>query len=191
MNVVSRNAVPTAAGPLSGPTTPLAAGNGVRREHRVKVADWAVGGAGTVLSTIGLGSCVAIVLHDASARLGALAHVLLPEQSLSRDTSNPAKFPQTALPLLLDELRKLGSRGGASALTARLIGGASMFGQLLPSGGINMGERNVDATRRVLEAARIRVIGQETGGDYGRSVFFDVAEGSVLIRSLRRGDVTL
>ena len=31
----------------------------------------------------------------------------------------------------------------------------------------------------------------DTGGDYGRSVFFDVGEGSVLVRSLRRGDVTL
>ena len=168
-----------------------AAAGGPRREHRVKVADWAVGGAGTLLSTIGLGSCVAIVLHDPAARLGALAHVLLPDRSLSRDGSNPAKFPQSALPLLLDELRKLGSRGGAGALVARVVGGASMFGQLLPAGGINMGERNVDATRRVLEAAGVRIVGQDTGGDYGRSVFFDVGEGSVLVRSLRRGDVTL
>ena len=162
-----------------------------QREHRVKVADYAVAGAGTTLATIGLGSCVAIMVHDAAARVGALAHILLPDQSLSRDTSNPAKFPQTVLPLLLEEMRKLGSRAAAGALTARIAGGASMFGQLLPSGGINMGERNVDATRRVLEGARIRIVGHDTGGDYGRSVFFDVGEGSVLVRSLRRGDVTL
>jgi chemotaxis protein CheD len=161
------------------------------REHRVKVADFAAAGAGTVLSTIGLGSCVAIVLHDPAARVGALAHVLLPEQSLSRDTANPGKFPQTVVPLLLEERRKLGSRGGAGALTARIAGGASMFSQLLPAGGINMGERNVDATRRVLERAKIRVVAEDTGGDYGRSVFFDVGEGSVLVRSLRRGDRTL
>ena len=134
---------------------------------------------------------MAIVLHDAAARLGALAHILLPEQSLSRDTTNPGKFPQTVVPLLLEELRKLGSRGGPGALTARIAGGASMFSQLLPAGGINMGERNVDATRRVLERAKIRVIAEDTGGDYWRSVFFDVGEGSVLVRSLRRGDRSL
>ena len=161
------------------------------REHRVRVADYAVAAAGTTLATIGLGSCVAIILHDASARVGALAHVLLPEQSLSRDTTNPAKFPQTVVPLLLEELRQLGSRGGPAALTARIAGGASMFSQLLPAGGINMGERNVEATRRVLEAAKIRIVGQDTGGDYGRSVFYNVGEGSVLVRSLRRGDLAL
>jgi len=164
---------------------------GAPREHRVKVADYAVGRAGQLLSTIGLGSCVAIVLHDASARVGGLAHVLLPDQSLSRDTTNPAKFPQTAVPLLLEEMRKLGWRGAPSTLTARIVGGASMFAQLLPAGGINMGERNVDATRRALDAARIRIVAQDTGGDYGRSVFYDVGEGSVLVRSLRRGDAAL
>lgn len=160
-------------------------------ERRVKVADLAVGRAGTLLSTIGLGSCVAIVIHDEAARVGGLAHILLPDRSLSRDTSNPAKFPQTALPALLDELRKIGSRADPRTLTARIAGGASMFSQLLPAGGINMGERNVEATRRTLDAARIRVVGQDTGGDYGRSVFFDVGEGSVLVRSLRRGDADL
>lgn len=163
---------------------------GPLRDVRVKVADFAAGGAGTRLSTIGLGSCVAIALHDAAAGVGGLAHILLPNESLSRDTSNPAKFPGTAIPVLVAELRRLGSRG-AGAMTARIAGGASMFSQLLPSGGVNMGERNVDATRRALEAAGIRVVGQDTGGDYGRSVYFDVGAGRVLVKSLKRGDLVL
>ena len=63
-------------------------------EIRVKVADYAVAADG-VIATIGLGSCVAIVLHDPTARVGGLAHVLLPDESMSRDRSNPAKFPAT------------------------------------------------------------------------------------------------
>ena len=175
----------------AAPAAARQSGRAAPREHRVKVADYAVAAAGTTLATIGLGSCVAIVLHDAVAKVGALAHILLPDQSLSRDTSNPAKFPQTVLPLMLEELKRLGWRTGPAGLTARLAGGASMFSQLLPAGGINMGERNVDATRRVLEQAKIRVVGQDVGGDYGRSVFYDVGEGSVLVRSLRRGDLAL
>lgn len=157
-------------------------------EIRVKVADWAVAQGADTIATIGLGSCVAIVLHDPVARVGGLAHILLPNETLSRDTTNKAKFPGTAVPLLVAEMRRLGSRG---ALQAKIVGGASMFAQLLPAGGINMGERNVAATRRALEAAGIPLLGDDTGGDYGRSVYLDVPSGRVLVRSLRRGDRTL
>ena len=77
-------------------------------EHRVRVADYAVAAGEAVICTIGLGSCVAIVLHDPEARIGALAHVLLPDETMSRDKSNRAKFPGTAVPLLLEEMRRLG-----------------------------------------------------------------------------------
>jgi chemotaxis protein CheD len=154
-------------------------------EIRVKVADWAVAQGDRTIATIGLGSCVAIVLHDPIAAVGGLAHVLLPDASLSRDQQNRAKFPDTAVPLLVGEMRRLGSRG---ALQAKIVGGASMFAQLLPAGGVNMGERNVLSTRRALQAAGIPIVGDDTGGDYGRSVYLDVATGRVLVRSLRRGD---
>lgn len=158
------------------------------REIRVRVADYAIGDGAARLATIGLGSCVAIIIHDANARLGALAHILLPNESLSRDTSNAAKFPGTVVPLLLAELKRLGSRG---PITARIAGGASMFSQLLPAGGVNMGERNVEATRRALEKAGIPIIAQDTGGDFGRSVYFSVADGRVVVRSLKRGELVL
>ena len=157
-------------------------------EIRVKVADWAVAQGQRTIATIGLGSCVAIVLHDAAGNVGGLAHVLLPDASLSRDQDNKAKFPDTAVPLLVAEMRRLGSRG---PLQAKIVGGASMFGQLLPSGGINMGERNVQATRRALQAAGIPLVAEDVGGDYGRSVYLDVRTGRVLVRSLKRGDRTL
>ena len=157
-------------------------------EIRVKVADHAVGRREHVIVTIGLGSCVAIALYDARAAVGGLAHVLLPSESLSRDRSNRAKFPSTAVPLLLEEMRALGARG---PFTAKIAGGASMFGQLLPAGGINMGERNVVATRQALAAANIPIVAEDTGGDYGRSVYFHLADGSLQVRSLRKGDGVL
>ena len=46
----------------------MSGGNG--REIIVRVADLQVGGAGDVLVTVGLGSCIAIVLHDPVARVG-------------------------------------------------------------------------------------------------------------------------
>jgi chemotaxis protein CheD len=155
---------------------------------RVKVADYAVARGDAVISTLGLGSCVAIAVHDAATAVGGLAHVLLPSESMSRDRSNRAKFPGTAVPLLVDEMRKLGAVG---PFTAKMVGGASMFRALLPSGGVNMGERNVEAVRRALVAAGIGITAQDTGGDYGRSVFLHVRDGRLVVRSLNRGEHVL
>jgi chemotaxis protein CheD len=157
-------------------------------EVRVKVADYAVTADGTI-STIGLGSCVAIVLHDATAQVGGLAHVLLPNEAMSRDRSNPAKFPATAVPLLLGEMKRLGAN--MERVKAKIIGGASMFGNLMPPGGINIGERNVTAVREVLAVAKIPIVAEDTGSDYGRSVFLHVGDGKVEVRSLRKGSRVL
>lgn len=155
---------------------------------RVKVADLAVASNG-MISTIGLGSCVAIVLHDATAQVGGLAHVLLPNEAMSRDKSNPAKFPTTAVPLLLAEMRKLGA--SMERVRAKIVGGASMFGNLIPAGGINIGERNVAAVREVLAGANVPIVAEDTGSDYGRSVFLYVLSGRVEVRSLRKGSRVL
>lgn len=158
------------------------------KEHRVRVADYAVAKGDILLSTIGLGSCVAIAIYDPATRVGGLAHILLPAEGLSRDSSNPAKFPGTAVPLLLAEMKKLGARGPFSA---RIVGGSSMFGALLPAGGINMGERNAAASRQALELAGVRLEGQDVGGDHGRSVYFRLADGRITVRSLKKGELVL
>lgn len=160
-----------------------------RREIIVKVADLQVGGAGDHLVTVGLGSCIAIVLHDPEARVGGLAHVLLPSPALSRHDGNPAKSPHTAVPRLLE---LMAGRGASSRrVTARLAGGASMFAALAPPGTIQMGERNVVAARQVLHSHGIPLIGEAVGGDYGRTIRLDVAEGSLEVRSVAHGVLTI
>ena len=154
----------------------------------MKVADYAVSRGGGVISTIGLGSCVAIAIYDKQTRVGGMAHVLLPSEGLSRDKDNRAKFPGTAVPLLLEEMKKLGARG---PFTAKIAGGASMFGALIAAGGINMGERNVLSSRQALSEAGIPLAAQDVGGDYGRSVYFHLDDGRVLVRSLKSGDRAL
>jgi chemotaxis protein CheD len=157
-------------------------------EIRVRVADYAVAATGTI-TTIGLGSCVAIALYDRIVRVGGLAHVLLPDQTMSRDRSNPAKFPGTVVPLLLSEMVRLGAR--VERITAKIAGGASMFGGLMPSGGINIGERNVVAAREALAGAKVPIVGEDTGSDYGRSVFLHLEDGRLEVRSIRRGSRVL
>jgi chemotaxis protein CheD len=155
---------------------------------RVGVADYAVAAEGTI-ATIGLGSCVAIVLYDPVAHVGGLAHVLLPHESMSRDRSKPAKFPGTAVPLLLSKMSALGAR--PNRVRAKIIGGASMFANLVPPSGINIGERNVTAVKEVLAGANVPIVAEDTGSDYGRSVYLSLADGRVEVRSLRKGSRVL
>ena len=157
---------------------------------RVKVADYAVRRGSDIIATIGLGSCVAIALYDEESRTGGLAHILLPSTSMSRETSNPAKFPETIVPIMLDEMRKLGVTSTAR-ICAKIAGGASMFGQLVNGTGINVGERNIVATREALAAAKISIVAEDTGLDYGRSVYFHLSDGRVEVRSLKKGDRVL
>ncbi len=160
-------------------------------EHEivVRVADLRIGMGAEVLITVGLGSCVAILLHDPVARVGGLAHVLLPSPGLSRQDGNPAKFPQTAVPRLLELMAQAGAN--RRRITARLAGGASMFAALAPPGTIQMGERNVVASRQALNGQGIPLVAEAVGGDYGRTVRLRVACGTAEVSSVAHGIQTL
>jgi chemotaxis protein CheD len=56
---------------------------------------------------------------------------------------------------------------------------------------MQMGERNVVATREVLSNHGIPVTAESVGGDFGRSVHFTVASGQIRIRSVAHGEQTL
>ena len=155
------------------------------RELVVRVADLRCGLADDTLVTVGLGSCVAILLHDAEARVGGMAHILLPSPALSRIDSNPAKFPQTAVPRLLQLMAADGAK--PRRITARLAGGASMFAALVPPGSIQMGERNLVASREVLNAHQVPLVAEAVGGDFGRTVRFRVCDGRVQISTVSHG----
>jgi chemotaxis protein CheD len=94
------------------------------KEISVRDADAAFGQGDVLLSTLGLGSCIAIALYDRQAHVAGLAHILLPSEALARDRDNRAKFAQTAVPLLLERMRAIGARD--AYIVAKLACGASM-----------------------------------------------------------------
>ena len=151
------------------------------REIIIKVADLSTGIAGDVLVTYGLGSCVAIVLYDPARKIGGLAHIMLPSRSLARRDDVPGKTPQTAVPRLLEQLTALGAN--SRRITGRLVGGASLFASLSPPGSIQMGERNVVASREALNQHGVPLIGELVGGESGRSVWFHLDDGVLVVRS--------
>lgn len=155
------------------------------RELVVRVADLRIGVTDDVLVTVGLGSCVAILLYDADARVGGMAHILLPSPALARVDGNPAKFPQSAVPRLLDLMLADGAR--RERITGRLAGGASMFAALAPPGTVQMGERNLVAARQALNAHSVPLVGEAVGGDFGRTVRLRVCDGRVEVSTVAHG----
>lgn len=151
----------------------------------VEMADFAVASGNSVLVTAGLGSCVAVVLHDPTTGIAGLAHVLLPSSGIGPPPMRPAKYADSAVPVLVEEMRR---RGATGPLVARLAGGAKMFAALFSSGGINMGERNIRATRAALYKLGIPVVAADVGGEFGRSVRVAAATGATTVRSIAGGD---
>lgn len=157
----------------------------VETEIVVNIADFAVASGESVLVTSGLGSCVAVAIHDPATGIAGLAHVLLPSAGFGPPSIHPAKYADAGVALLAEELRRRGA--AQNRLVAKLAGGARMFAALLPSG-INMGQRNIDATRKALYKLNIPVVAEDVGGEYGRSVRFVAATGAMTVRSLVGGD---
>ncbi|ACL17159.1 chemotaxis protein CheD [Methanosphaerula palustris] len=118
-------------------------------------------------ATIGLGSCVAVILHDETRGIGAMAHVMLPESNGRSD--RPGKYADSAVPLLFDGLCAKGSR--PQNITAKLVGGASMFAFF--GNNLNIGERNIKAIKEGLQVRKIRITGEVIGGNVGRSVMYN------------------
>lgn len=140
------------------------------------------------LSITGLGSCVAIVLYDQETRVGGLAHVLLPDPSFSQ-RERCWLFATEAIPALLDELEEAGAE--RSRLTARLVGGAAMFQELSPQERPNIGGRNISAAREILARVGIPIVAEDVGGEFGRSIDFDLSNGRIQISSQGKSRVEI
>ena len=163
--------------------------NDSRSEILVRLGVIAVTNTGETLVALGLGSCVGVLLHDPVGRVGGLAHVLLPSRSLSRDRANPARAADTAVPALAQQMIEYGAV--PQRVVARLVGGASMFADLLAAGTVHIGERNVVACRLALRKEGIPVVAEAVGGQGSRSVWFDVGHGTVTVRSVHGGTTKL
>ncbi|MFQ5703079.1 MAG: chemotaxis protein CheD [Gemmatimonadales bacterium] len=133
------------------------------------------------LAALGLGSCVAVLIHDASRQIGGLAHVLLPSRSLCRNRNKPVRSADAAVPLLVSKMIEAGAE--RTRLESRLVGGASMFADLMARGAVHIGERNLAACRLALRSEGVEVTAEAVGGETSRSVWFDVRSGVVKVRS--------
>ena len=147
---------------------------------KVGMADLKVGRNTDIITTLGLGSCIGIALYDPTTKIGGLAHIMLPDSTAIKNNSNIAKFADTGIEELLNQMIKLGAR--RKSIVAKIAGGAKMFEMSGLSSIGNVGERNAESSRNTLKKLGIRLLAEDTGLNYGRTVYCE--NGKFLIKSV-------
>ncbi|WP_095742891.1 chemotaxis protein CheD [Sediminibacillus massiliensis] len=154
---------------------------------KVGIADMKIAKAPGILRTIGLGSCVGVVIYDAGQKVAGLAHIMLPDSTVSRNKDfNPFKYADTAIDLLVEDLVTLGAR--KFAMKAKIAGGAQMFSFPGTDDMLRIGTRNVEAVLASLSSHRIPVTVKEVGGNNGRTIEFDTETTILKIRTVNAGE---
>ncbi|WP_026962078.1 chemotaxis protein CheD [Alicyclobacillus herbarius] len=149
--------------------------------QRIGIAEGAVVRRPIRLQTLGLGSCVGVVIYDETAGIAGMVHTMLPAAPGPRG-ARPQKYADLGTEWLIQAVLSAGGR--ASCLKAKLAGGAHMFKGHLQSKALSIGERNVASILTVLSQAGIPVVGEDVGGTVGRTIEFDTVACTLWIRTL-------
>ena len=136
-----------------------------------------------IISSLGLGSCVVVTLHDTKRKIGGLAHIMLPDSNSLNGLRPPYQCADTAIAALLNGLQSKGVM--RRAVVAKMVGGAQMFACDEDSS-TGIGEQNIISIKHILSRERIPLIGEDTGGRYGRNVEFYLDSGKVVVKAIGR-----
>ena len=149
---------------------------------KVGMADLNVCKAPDVITTLGLGSYIGLVFYDPVSKVGGMVHYMLPDSTKVRNNSNIAKFADTGIDKLLRRVIAAGANKGR--LIAKIAGGARMFEVSGLSDVGNIGARNAEAAKAKLKQLGIRLVAEDTGLNYGRTVELHCDTGEFYIKSV-------
>ena len=83
---------------------------------------------------------------------------------------------------LISQMVKLGAN--RARLVAKIAGGAQMFAMKTNNDTLRVGERNVEAVKKKLSELNIRLLAEDCGLNYGRTVEFYSETGEYVIKSV-------
>lgn len=149
---------------------------------KVGMADLNVCKSPGALTTLGLGSCIGIVLYDPRTKVSGLAHIMLPDSTQIKNNSNIAKFADTAIDKLIKDMEALGA--SKRRLVSKIAGGAQMFSFGSTNDLMRIGERNAVASRKKLKELGIPLLSEDCGLNYGRTIEFYAETGELHIKTI-------
>ncbi|WP_373601450.1 chemotaxis protein CheD [Paraclostridium bifermentans] len=153
----------------------------------VGIAEFNIVKAPDKITTIGLGSCCGIVLYDESKKIAGLVHVLLSDSKCDKTLLNKAKYADTGINLLYEEMKKAGAN--PMYIKAKLAGGAHMFSFKNSDNSIfTIGQKNVKVCKETLAKLRVPIVSEDVLGTCGRTITFDTLTNKLRIKSVGKGE---
>lgn len=138
------------------------------------------------LKTFALGSCVAVTIYDTQSQAGAMVHIALSDSKVNEEKSiaKPGYFVNTAIPALINKLKKVNPSFTPSNSIVKLIGGASILND---ENFFNIGQKNIITAEKLLSHHGFKINGQDTGGKISRTVTLSIKTGKVVIANAEIG----
>lgn len=145
----------------------------------IKMAEFKAIKESALLKTNSLGSCVGIVLYDIHAKIGGMAHIMLPKAP-EIIPSETGRYADLAIPHLVQKMIALGAN--QRHIKAMLFGGAEMFLAAKEQSVLEIGLHNICSTKQVLDALHIPILYEDIGGKKGRTVELNCETGEVFVQ---------
>jgi chemotaxis protein CheD len=156
---------------------------------KVGMADLKLCKAPDAITTLGLGSCVGIAIRDPITKVGGLAHIMLPDSTQFSGTVNIPKYADTGAKELVRLI--VANGGNRTRLVAKIAGGAQMFAFQSKNEMTAVGQRNVEAVKKILAEMKIPILASDTGLNFGRTVEFYPETGDYIIKAVGKGVKTI
>jgi len=153
---------------------------------KVGIAEYEVTTDPAVLTTSGLGSCIGVALYDEPTGAAGLVHVMLPTAK-DVEGGNRAKFADTGVAELVEALEDAGA--STATMEAKVAGGSDMLD--FSENGSSIGSRNLEQVRATLSEYDIPIVGEDVGGDHGRSLRLEADSGDLVVKSANTDSVVL
>lgn len=151
---------------------------------RIGMADLNICKAPDILTTLGLGSCIGLTMYDPITKIGGMVHYMLPDSTAISNNSNIAKFADTGIRELLQ--RMLDAGANRNSLESKIAGGAQMFAINHTSIIGSIGERNTIAAKEILKELKIKLVAEDTGLNFGRTVELHCETGEFYIKAVKK-----
>lgn len=138
-----------------------------------------------VITALALGSSLGICMYDGESGIGGMVYTILPKgKSNNTEGSSDLRYVDTAVETLYKRLLEAGATPGH--IWAKLVGGAKLFSFMSDGPEPDIGRENVERARRKLQELDLPVLAEDTGENYGRTVYFHLTDGSIDIETVNR-----
>ncbi|MBF0442440.1 MAG: chemotaxis protein CheD [Oligoflexales bacterium] len=131
------------------------------------------------LKTYALGSCIAVIFIDPKVRGAGLVHIALPDSSISPEKARtcPGYFVDTGILYLISQMKRINSAPHAGYIV-KIVGGACV---IRDESHFLIGERNINAAKKILWNLNIPIYAMDIGGDFSRTVTVILKTGRVMV----------